>query len=60
VGVRVAVAVGDGVKVGVEACQVTGGAVTTIATLTSTVLELVAEIGCDMNGTRFGRIGLNW
>jgi hypothetical protein len=56
----VAVAVGDGVKVGVEACQVTGGAVTTIATLTSTVLELVAEIGCDINGTRFGRMGLNW
>ena len=59
VGVSVADAVGDAVNVGVEACQVEGGAVTTMETLIRTVRALVAVIGWDTNGTRLGRIGLN-
>ena len=56
---RVGEGVGDAVNVGVDACQVEGGAVTTIDTLMRTVRELVADIGRDKKGTRFGRSGSN-
>ena len=53
------------VAVGVEACHVDGGTVTTIATLTKTVRALSAVMGSagvsalerERNGTIFGTIG---
>src|SRR5215213_2936065 len=63
-GVNVGVTGGVGVLVGVEACHVEGGRVTTIGTLTRTVRALCASMGRplsterSMKPTILGTIGL--